>query len=195
MTRQLTSQSTVNDFQWRLDVSITLRLAESDADIRTNGQWESAKCSRRAFNPVNTRRRLLRVPPRYYSQWRNIRNTIQPPRLFLTHRKYSVTPAGWLMARMCEWRLFANLPPKPIPMQRGFFENSPPFVSSSKFHQTSMFLTNRQALKFRCASIFRLAQGWSESARREIQLCHSSLPAAFSRFDPRFRPPPLSLSL
>lgn len=55
MARELTPQSTVNDFQWRLDVSITLRLAESDADIRTNGQWESAKCSRRAFNPVNTR--------------------------------------------------------------------------------------------------------------------------------------------
>lgn len=53
--RELTPQSTVNDFQWRLDVSITLRLAESDADIRTNGQWGSAKCSRRAFNPVNAR--------------------------------------------------------------------------------------------------------------------------------------------
>ena len=54
MPRRLTPQSTVNDFQWRLDVSITLWLAESDADIRTNGQWESAKCSRCAFNPVNT---------------------------------------------------------------------------------------------------------------------------------------------
>lgn len=55
MARELTPQSTVNDFQWRLDVSITLRQSESDADIRTNGQWESAKCSQRAFNPVNTR--------------------------------------------------------------------------------------------------------------------------------------------
>lgn len=54
-TGELTPQSTVNDFQWRLDVSITLRQSESDADIRTNGQWESAKCSQRAFNPVNTR--------------------------------------------------------------------------------------------------------------------------------------------
>lgn len=54
MPGRLTPQSTVNDFQWRLDVSITLRQSESDADIRTNGQWESAKCSRCAFNPVNT---------------------------------------------------------------------------------------------------------------------------------------------
>lgn len=54
MSGRLTPQSTVNDFQWRLDVSITLRQSESDADIRTNGQWESAKCSRCAFNPVNT---------------------------------------------------------------------------------------------------------------------------------------------
>lgn len=63
-----------------------------------------------------------------------------------TSCKYSVTPAGWLMARMCDWRLFANLLPKPIRMQRDRSKSSAassaPFISSSTLHQTSMFLPN-----------------------------------------------------
>lgn len=101
MARELTPQSTVNDFQWRLDVSITLRQSESDADIRTNGQWESAKCSQRALNPVNTRGVYWGFHPAITVN-DGTYETLFSRRVCSLHTscKYSVTPAGWLMARM-----------------------------------------------------------------------------------------------
>lgn len=69
-----------------------------------------------------------------------------------TSCKYSVTPAGWLMARMCEWRLFANLAPKPIRMQRDCNSKSTRkfrAISFSKLYRTLMFLRSRKLSNFK----------------------------------------------
>lgn len=112
MPRRLTPQSTVNDFQWRLDVSITLWLAESDADIRTNGQWESAKCSRCAFNPVNTSGVYWGFHPAITVN-DGTYETLFIRRVCSLHRSCKYSVARWrsgFCRRGCGWRLSPTEP-------------------------------------------------------------------------------------